>query len=248
MRKLALIALSLLLTSTCIVAQTVPAIQTDRPDQTECPFIVPKNMVQFENGFFREKITANLKNLVLPTVLVRYGINDNFELRMVAEYGKLSNTSGGLSPTIFGFKSKITKEKGILPEVAFIGHLVFPKLASKGLQATYFAPTFRFNMQHTLSSKCMLAYNIGAEWDGESPNPGFIYTLTTGYSFTSKFGGYIELYGTVTPSEVPDHRFDGGITYLLSDNFMLDASAGFGLSNISPKGFWGLGCSFRVNK
>ena len=32
-------------------AQDLPSIQTDRPDQTECPFITPRHYFQLENGF-----------------------------------------------------------------------------------------------------------------------------------------------------------------------------------------------------
>ena len=46
-------------------AQNLPAIQLDRPDQTECPFIVPAKYFQFENGFNVEKINGNEKNFEL---------------------------------------------------------------------------------------------------------------------------------------------------------------------------------------
>jgi hypothetical protein len=100
-------------------------------------------------------------------------------------------------------------------------------------------------MQHTISNKQTLSYNLGAEWDGYSPEPTFIYTLTTGYSFTEKIGGYIEFFGFIPQIEKPDHRFDGGLTYLLNPNQQLDISGGFGLSKTSPDYYVALGYSFR---
>jgi len=50
-------------------------------------------------------------------------------------------------------------------------------------------------MQHTLSKRFTLGYNLGYEWDGESSNPNFIYTLTTGITITEKLGGYVEVFG-----------------------------------------------------
>jgi Putative MetA-pathway of phenol degradation len=230
-------------------SQDLPSIQTDRPDQTECPFIVPTNYLQMENGFSYQKTNDNSSEIIAPTILVKYGINDHFELRMISEYilnKHNSNQNSGINPVLFGFKSRLFEEKGILPLTSFIGHLSVPKLSAKTNKTTYYAPEFRFVMQHTISEKQSLSYNLGAEWNGETAEPTFIYTLTTGYSFSEKVSGYIELYGFIPQFEKPDHRFDGGICYLLNPNHQLDISSGFGLSETSPHYFVSLGYSFRV--
>jgi len=123
--------------------------------------------------------------------------------------------------------------------------LSLPKLASKKLKTDYYTPEFRFTMQHTLSEKQTLSYNLGAEWDGISPEPTFIYTLTSGYSFSEKISGYIELYGFIPQIQKADHRFDAGLNYLLNPNHQLDISGGIGLSETSPDYFVALGYSFR---
>jgi hypothetical protein len=120
-------------------------------------------------------------------------------------------------------------------------------VASKNYRATYYAPSFRFNMQHTLNNKFSLAYNLGAEWDGENAEPTFIYTLTSGMSITEKLGAYIELYGFAPQYQMADHRADGGFTYLINNNVIVDVSAGTGLLKESPKNYFALGCSFRFN-
>lgn len=45
--------------SATIYVQRLPPIQTDRPDQTECPFIVPENNFQVESGFSFENVNEN---------------------------------------------------------------------------------------------------------------------------------------------------------------------------------------------
>ncbi|MFM2401685.1 MAG: hypothetical protein RI950_1202 [Bacteroidota bacterium] len=60
-------------------AQSEGRIETDRPDQTECPFIVKKGYIQSELGFNR----ATSENL-FPTSLVKYGLSKRFELRYVS--------------------------------------------------------------------------------------------------------------------------------------------------------------------
>jgi Putative MetA-pathway of phenol degradation len=190
-------------------------IQLDRPDQTECPFIVLKNYIQVEHGFSFENIHAEAKSYSYPSTLWKFGLNEHFEFRLLTEFvtAKENNeTTTGLSPIPIGFKTNICKEKGWIPTTSFIGHLNTFTWGSKPFHTSYIAPSFRFTMQHTLSSKVSLAYNLGAEWNGETPDQTYIYTLTTGISLNEKLGAYLELYGFVPVHENVDHRFDGGFT------------------------------------
>ncbi|HEX8269384.1 MAG TPA: transporter [Flavobacterium sp.] len=235
-----------------IAQETVPEvepIQTDRPDQTETPAIVPKGMFQVETGFSYERTNDKAKAISAPSVLWKYGVNENFELRLITEFSShdmLDNKISGLNPILVGFKTKLSDEKGILPKTSFIGHLMIPNLASKELKAIYFASEFRFTMQHTLTKKMNIGYNLGAEWDGESAEPSFIYTLTIGRSFTDKLGAFVEVYGFAPQKHAADHRFDGGLTYVVTNNFMLDVSGGFGLTENAPDHFVSAGFSFRL--
>lgn len=248
MKKIVLFIGSFVVSLNSAMGQEMPSIQTDRPDQTECPFIVPKNYFQLENGFSYEKINNQTNQIVAPTILTRFGINDHFELRLITEWSvedQYSSKTSGINPILIGFKTRLFEEKGAIPLTSFIGHIGIPKAGSKSLQTTYYAPEFRFTMQHTLSEKQSLSYNLGAEWNGESAEPTFIYTLTSGYSLTKTIGVYIELYGFCPQISKPDHRFDGGFTYLLHPNHQFDVSGGFGLSKISPEYYVALGYSFR---
>ena len=80
------ILLLFLLISTSIYSQTTEPIQADRPDQTETPALVPKGMFQVETGFTFQKNDALSKSLGLPSTLWKYGVNDNFELRLITEF------------------------------------------------------------------------------------------------------------------------------------------------------------------
>ncbi len=234
--------------SAFVYSQNVEPIQADRPDQTETPAIVPKEMFQVETGFTVKKNNKNSSTLSLPSTLWKYGVNENFELRLITEFvSEKNNTekSSGFTPVYFGFKVKLANEKGIIPKTSFIAHLGLPNLASANYKTTYFAPEFRFTMQHTLSEKLSLSYNLGAEWDGFSAEPTFIYTLTSGFSITEKLGSYIELFGFAPQIDKANHNCDTGITYLINNNFMLDISAGLGITSNAPKNYLAVGFSFR---
>lgn len=239
----------LVFVSTSIYSQTSEPIQADRPDQTETPALVPKGMFQVETGFTFQKNDAFNKSLSLPSTLWKYGVNDNFELRLITEFllEEINNEKlNGLTPIFIGFKIKLADEKGIIPKTSFIAHIGLPNAASTRYKTDYYAPEFRFTMQHTLSDKLNLAYNLGAEWDGFSAQPTFIYTLTTGYSITEKLGSYIELYSFLPQIDKANHNLDGGITYLINNNFMVDLSASTGITNNAPKHYFAFGFSFRI--
>jgi len=232
-----------------LFAQNINPIEKDRPDQTETPFTVPKNHFQMESGFSFEQTDKETKTYAYPSALLKYGLSDRFDLRLITEFTSEKNSVqrvSGLNPITVGFKVNIAQEKGILPTTSFIGHLSIPYLASNDLKAKYYTPAFRFTMQHTLSEKLGLGYNLGARWDGETPEPEFIYTLTTGYSISAKTGAYVELYGFAPQRSVAYHSFDGGVSYLLQQNMSADISGGFGITENAPDYFFALGFSFRL--
>jgi len=231
-----------------IFAQSLPPIQLDRPDQTECPFLTPKKYIQIENGFTKEKIDRQSKSYTYPSTLWKYGVNERFELRLVTELvteKTLGRTTTGMLPITVGFKTTIFEEKGIIPKTSFIGHITTSNIGHKAFHTKYIAPSFRFTMQHTLTSKLSLAYNLGLEWNGEDAQKTYIYTFTTGLSLTEKLGYYAELYGFIPNLHTADNRFDNGFTYLLNNDIMIDLSGGIGLSKISPNNYIAVGLSYR---
>jgi hypothetical protein len=231
-----------------LYSQDLPPIQLDRPDQTECPFIVPKNYIQCEAGFGLERTTGSVTTATLPTALWKYGVNEKFELRFITEVTRVASggiTTLGLAPITVGFKSSLFEESGIIPKTSFIGHITTSNLGSKDFQTTYIAPSFRFVMLHNLAHDISLSYNLGAEWNGETAEHTYIYTLTAGTPITDRLGMYVEAYGFAPADRPADHRADGGFTYLVNNDFMLDLSGGFGLVNTSLEHYLALGISWR---
>lgn len=239
-----------LLLITCVgFAQETSPIQADRPDQTETPAIVPKGMFQAEIGFTFQKNESNSKSNSLPSVLWKYGVNQNFELRLITEFVSekyFDEKSDGITPILIGLKVKICEENGIIPKTSLIGHIALPNAASSRYKIDFTAPEFRFTMQHTLSEKFSLSYNLGCEWNGITPESTFVYTLTTGYSINKKLGFYAEIFGFAPEQDVANHSIDGGFTYLINNNFMVDLSSGIGVTENAPEHYVAVGCSFRI--
>lgn len=166
-------------------------IETDRPSETENPTIVPKGWLQFELGLQRELQKGNLPIYTLPTLLSKYGVSKKLELRLITEYTSLYHKhftdTFGLFPVKLGFKYNLLEEKGMVPQTSVIVHTGFNRLASRYFKDhTFFAPEFRFTMQHTLTDKLSLGYNLGAEWEQTNEPSTFIYTLAPGIELGEK--------------------------------------------------------------
>jgi hypothetical protein len=101
-------------------------------------------------------------------------------------------------------------------------------------------------VQHPLNQRWSLGYNLGAEWNGESAEPVFVYTLSTGFDLTARLATYVEAFGFIPQYTEQDHRANGGVTYRIGNNFQLDAMGGIGLSEAAPDYFIGSGLSFRI--
>src|SRR5688572_20693444 len=108
--KHSLLLSTFLVLGTEIYAQTTkPEIITDRPDQTEASAIVPKGGLQVELGTSIENdVVENVKvkNYTYTTALIKYGVNENFELRLNTEF---------LGEKIRHSESNVTKVSGLSP-------------------------------------------------------------------------------------------------------------------------------------
>jgi hypothetical protein len=233
-----------------VFSQELPDITTDRPDQTETPYLVVPGHLQLENGVSYEQPVRGVRNLVLPTTLWRFAVNKNFELRAITELNNFraegSKSVVGLLPVQAGVKIHLAETDGWIPQTSLIAHLAFPDAASPEFKAENIAPNFRFTMQHDLSDKLTLSYNLGMEWNGFDAAGAGIYTLTSGYSLTDKLGMYLELFGFLPEDNKSIHNFDGGFTYLVRRNVLVDISAGKGLTDNAIDYYVSLGFSFRL--
>ncbi len=254
-----LLALLLSLNFAFTQEDNLGALVTDRPDATEASSTVGKGILQFETGIWYETFEENdtkIQDYNYNTMLIRYGILDNLELRLGWNFiegvttvngTKLDDVMSGLSPLLLGMKIDIAEEQGCMPEIALIGH-VFPVFsASADYRPEYTGVDFRLSLSHTLSEKSSLGYNIGAQWGDDSPEAAAIYTLAYGYSFTDKFGMYAEVYGDLPEDSSANHYWDAGMTYLVNNDLQLDAYVGTSITEGQDL-LLGMGLSYRIRK
>lgn len=61
--------------------------------------------------------------------------------------------------------------------------------------------------------------------------PAWIYTIAPGFNLGKNGYMYVELFGDFQKDAAPNHHFDGGFAYYISNNAKLDISSGVSLSN-----------------
>lgn len=253
--KLAIIIMAAWMYIQVAVGQ-VQRIDTDRPDQTESAFLVPAKWMQFEMGFNKQGAkNREPQEFLLPTLLSKYSFNKDVELRLITtiqslEYKIGSNSKPwetGFQPVQIGAKVRIAEEQGMLPKTSLIFHFAIPTIASDVFRANKVAPNFRFTMQNSITDNMAIGYNVGAEWDGFSNTPIWIYTFAPGFNIGKRWYGYVEAFGFIAKDETPRHSVDGGIAWYANSDLKIDFSGGAGISQAAPPWYASIGASFRFN-
>jgi len=237
---------------------TIPNISTDRPTQGISPYIVPKGSFQIETGVIyanRNDQTDKIEQWSYATTLLRYGIFNNFEVRLNSSYESTTvyvketqedSTYSGMGPVTAGFKITLAKEKGIRPELAIVASITFRHLGNENYKPTYSYPIGILSATHTVSRHFSIGYNVGFAYSGEDADGFFIYAVYPGFQITDRLWSFVEIYGDFDNGNFPNHKLDGGLTYRIRHNLQVDISGGTGISQDVDKYFLNGGISWRL--
>ena len=194
-----------------------------------------------------------MKNYTIthPAALLKYGLSSRVELRLEIEpqtqYLHMipaTKKRRVLPPVNIGTKLRLWEETGLLPKTSVIMHAGIPFLASPKMTGEPLPFDIRLTMQHTLSEKMSLGYNLGMETGG-GDETHFIYTLAPGIEFGNRWYAYAELFGSIF-SGYAEHYADAGLAFYVSDNSKVDISAGTALGDYALKNYVSIGFSFRL--
>ena len=239
--------------------EDVGPIATDRPVQSETPNTVPKKHLQFELGYeYNEQQKGQVVGQTAPTLLIKYGIIDDLELRMTNAYlitddrtsGTSLTTSGIDNPT-FGIKYKITHSNDEGQGVDFVAS-ISSKVDAWGDKEYEVNQT---NILARLTAGTVLKGSwyaiLGMEYGfyDRTDDIGF-FVFQTGLSPVNGLTALIEYYGYLNTTNVSfpqvQSAVNGALVYLLADNHQVDVSAGYGLEHELYDYYIGLGYSYRL--
>ena len=234
-------------------------IITDRPDFTEASSVVGYGVLQVESGYrytFDNDGTNQVIRNTYPDMLIRYGVfRDWMELRVGWSYSH-ERTNGvensGSEDLLVGFKYALAEQQGILPELAAISHVRVPT-GGRGFSNNEVLPGAVLLYTWELNDSLSVAMNSGVNQAIDEATftkyEEFFHSVSVAAAITNRLGAYSEYY-TLAPSGadtmVPEHYFDGGFTYLITNDIQWDIYAGLGLNDAADDYFAGSGLSFRL--
>jgi len=260
MRKCVLSLLLYIVTGFWLFSQndTIPFLHSDRPLQSESPFLVPKRFFQIETGVMyveRDDQQQHLERIRLGTTNLRYGVFSNFEVRLSDSYEWMhvqdkedlkDSTESGLGPLTAGFKVFVAKERKWLPQMAILGTITFRHIGDEDFSPTFSYPTGKLLCSHTISKSFKLGYNIGFAYGGETADGFFLYSIFPTYNITPRLIAFAEVYGNFDHGDAPNNRGDAGFSYLIRKNLQVDLSGGMAFDKDIDRFFASTGISWRI--
>jgi hypothetical protein len=225
-------------------------IGADRPGFSTSPQTVPAGRLQIEGGY---QFTADrgVDSHTLPLVLIRAGLTKKIELRIGWDGLSWTENNGRFKPEAsdmsVALKAHVVEHSRLLPAIGLLGSLSLPT-GSGSSTSNRVDPTggllwnYDFAAGPSLFGTVLMSSVTGD--DGrffEAANAiGISLPINDRFdSFVEYFGFYRKDGGGAT------HNFNGGFTFLLTDNLQLDINGGFGLNGRADDYFLGAGFAFR---
>jgi len=237
-------------------------LNSDRPDRTQGPTVVPQGTLQIETGLqYQKDKTNNLptKEYLYPETLIRIGFLKWAELRLSAEYKKenqklracgLENrlvSERGFNNVQVGTKLNFFQGQGAIPGIGFQGNITLP-VGNESFRPTHVAPEGALLFSNKITDKLDLQYNVGygkQQGDNEFQGQAF-YAVSANLKLSSKLQGYGEFFAQKAKASPAENNVDIGLMVLLLPNLQFDVAAGAGISEAAPDYFVGTGLTWRL--
>lgn len=235
---------------------------SDRPDFTEASNTVGRGVRQIEMGYtysFDDEGDDTVRGHSYPQLLLRVGVLAEWlELRFewnAADVkqrvaGGPETTTAGSADIRLGMKLALTPQENLLPETAIIVQMAVPT-GSDELSADEVLAGVNFLYSWEVND--FLSIGGSTQANRAADDAGGFYTefaqsATVGYSLTDRLGAYTEwfvLSPTGAQTAQTEHVFNGGFTYLVTNDFQLDILGGLGLNAAAADYFIGSGAVVR---
>ncbi len=243
-------------------------LATDRPHQTETTNIIPKKLLQIENGFTIENIgdkKAREEVIGYSSLLLKVGIGKGIDLRFATDIlrsrtfinDSLSNSVFGWSGLTFGGKKSLAKGRGWIPTTTLMVEIYLPNFGTKDFRPGFTGGTVRMLCEHEIGERLEFEYNFGPDWGGSVANASFFYASSLTYNIVGPLSIYAETFGFFTEKSnlsgtraegglASDIRFDGGFVFLARKNLQFDLEGGFGVTDFYKGYFVSVGFVWRM--
>ncbi len=252
--------LAALISGAIPAAHAQDAIATDRPDFVESSNVVGDGRLQIETSLLleRDRQGAVRERTAATPTLLRYGIGDEFELRIETD-GRLiqrhsapgvRDTEAGYADTALGLKWHAMDASGSLPSVGVLLHADLDT-GSRALRGQGLRPSLRVVGEWELSNGYSLGVmpGLGVERDQDGRYRYAILGVVLGKSINERLRGFVEVAMPQIARSAhggTQASLDLGAAYLLSDNVQFDAMLAYGLNRRTPDMAVTVGLSFKL--
>ncbi len=253
-------------------------INTDRSDFTDTPVSVGKGVTYLETGVtYSRTLTSDTHTELrtLPETLLRYGITDEFELRlkslgysMIDQKDLQSGQSGstfGVNDLDAGFKMELLQQKNWVPLTTFVGGVLLPS-GTNCISGNSVQPHFNIVngwgirryifLKHQFGLDYLTQPNFSVAAPGTSTGPyGLVGNRPTVDSFHSSvsclyqafkhLGGFVEWYAQYGHNQATTNFLDTGLFLYLTPNVQLDCVIGSSVGSPDSTLFTKAGFSTR---
>ncbi|MGH7592902.1 MAG: transporter [Gemmatimonadales bacterium] len=234
---------------------SLPPIDTDRPDFTDGVHTIARHHIQFETGYtYQEGRGADPGySHSVPEMLVRFGVTSRVEVRMGENF--LVQRAGGPNlPLVRGFddiylgtKVNALEQRGVWPALSFEFKVNIPT-GSDAISAHRVLP----------GGALLLGWETAGPWsagieafgtrtaDNQTQAVG---SLSVQYQAISRVQFYGEIF-TLRPVDAgaeihAAHYANAGVLVLLSNDMQVDGRVGAGLNQNADRYFVGFGFAVR---
>lgn len=229
----ALPAVFLLLIGPAALAQAPQAdlMNPDRPGIADGSAVVGRGIFQIEAGLERDH-DAGDRSIATP-LLLRYGFNKSFEMRVEGNGYVHANGGSGFAPLSIGAKCHFLDA----PSLGIIARL-FPPSGTGAQRSHATTGDVRFAADINLGEKWALNPNIGvaSQDDGAGHFTAGLAALTLQYNISDRANVFVD-----GASQSPEERgggaslvLDAGTAWIVGSNTQFDISAGWRARGAKP--------------
>lgn len=227
-------------------AWALEPIDTDGPDFVESSEVVPKGYFQYELDLGSANGSNNgaQQHLTDTPLLLKYGIAENWELRIASDGFMAQNGQLGLGNTAFGFKyhSQDRNESTGAPAISWIAQFQTP-IASPYFRTGGILPSLRSVITWELPNEFALGLMPGVAT--QANEAGKTYTAGIfGAVLNKKLNEKLRVFVEISLPTISKPNQNGivasgdiGAAYLLTNDTQLGFRAGLGLNPNSPRNY-----------
>ena len=212
-----LLSLLLILLGYTAIGQT---IATDRPSAlTENATSLFKNGIQLESGLLIELDSGETQSISAPNLLLRYGLTEKTELRLMNDV--LIN-EGNIILGVWTIGTKIQLYESDKMNLSVLSSTALPNVNGEMGSLLEQPINAKVIGNYAVSKTNSVGYTVGYTINQNEIG----YSLFLSHNFSDNISSFIELYGFNDQLNI-----DAGFAYLVQDKLQFDAYFGTGINN-----------------